>query len=194
MNYRLLKWMARHGVRRSNLRGSIVHRLLGNRLFSRELWVFTKHSVRTGWIIGAFAAANPFLGLQILLSIPFVVWLRGNLFVTVALILTTNPFTIGPFLAFAYWLGAQVTGGASTQDGEKIAAEFERLGLFGFISDAWNDWHLVSGLALTTLLGCMLIGAAVAGVGALVIEILWKDGGGGWARRRALRADQPEKT
>jgi uncharacterized protein (DUF2062 family) len=175
MNYRLLKWMARNGVRRSNLRGTIVHRVLGNRIFSRELWVFTKHSVRNGWIIGSFAAANPFLGLQIFVSIPFVVALRANLFVTIGLIFTTNPFTIGPFLAFAYWVGSILTGGASTADGEKIAAEFERLGALGFLKTAWNDWHLISGLAIATMLGCLLIGSVSAAVGAGLIHALWKE-------------------
>lgn len=186
MNYRLIKWLGRRGLRRSNLRGSWLHRVAGNRLFAPDLWRFNRHSVRNGWIIGAFAASNPFLGVQILAALPFAIWFRANLLVVVALVFVTNPLTIVPFLATAYSIAAPLTGGARTEDGGKLAAEFNRLGVMEIIA----DWHVVRGAVFTTLLGCLIIGSVAALVGALLIHFLWRDqvhrpGGrllGGWRR------------
>lgn len=170
MNYRILKYLNKKGVRKSTLKKSFLHRWTGGRISDPGLWSFTKSSVLKGWIIGCYAASNPFLGGQILLSLPFVFLTRANMFVVVALIFTTNPLTIGPFIYVAYVIGHALLGGGESTgpDAEKMA---EQLGNQGI----WETLSNPSGWMAEVILGCLTIATVTAVIGAACIQFFWKE-------------------
>jgi uncharacterized protein len=95
---------------RSKLRGTWLQRLLGERLFGRELWALRRETVARGWLVGCLVATTPLLGVQMLLGVPLALLTRSNLLVVIALIPTTNPLTAGVFYPFAFLVGCQVMG------------------------------------------------------------------------------------
>lgn len=170
MNYRLLKYLNKKGVRKSTLKKSFLHRWTGGRISQPGIWSFTKSSVLKGWVIGSYAACNPFLGGQILMSLPFVFLTRANMFVVLALIFTTNPLTIGPFIYAAYVIGHAMLGAhaGAGPDADKMA---EQLGSQGI----WESLSHPSGWIMEVMLGCLVIATATALIGGMAIQFFWKD-------------------
>ena len=80
MTFRFLRWMHRRGVSRSKLKGSLVHRWLGNSIFSKDLWAFRREPLARGWLIGSLVGSTPLLGLQLLMGLPAGLYFRANLF------------------------------------------------------------------------------------------------------------------
>lgn len=88
-----------------HLRGSLVHRLLGSRLFEPALWVPTRATLAMGVAIGAFFGMLPVVGLQILLSAVFCFFMRGNIAAAALATLVSNPFTAAGLLWMQVRLG-----------------------------------------------------------------------------------------
>jgi uncharacterized protein (DUF2062 family) len=110
MTLRFLRWLHRRGVSRQGLRDSWLHRVMGDCLFSKNLWTFQRETVARGWLIGSLVAATPLVGLQLLLGVPLAMFSRANLLVVVALVFTTNPLTAGVFYPFAFLVGCRALG------------------------------------------------------------------------------------
>jgi uncharacterized protein len=156
MTFRFLRWLHRRGVSRQRLRDSWLHRLIGDRLFSRDLWAFRREAVARGWLIGSLIAATPVPGVQLLLGVPLAVLSRANLLVAITLIFLTNPLTAGGFYPFAFLVGCQALGRPA--------------GDFHWTQGPW--WHAGGPLVV----GCALIGAMVSLSGYLLIRLLWREG------------------
>lgn len=155
MTFRFLRWLHRRGVSRSKLKGSLVHRWLGNGIFSKELWAFRREPVARGWLIGSLVGATPLLGLQLLMGLPSGIYFRGNLLVITALVLATNPLTVVVYFPFAFMVGCWCLG--------RPAGDFH-----------WDNaavWE--AGVPL--FLGCVVIGLVVGLTGFLLIRRFWKE-------------------
>jgi uncharacterized protein len=155
MTFRFLRWLHRRGVSRGRLRDSWLHRLMGKRLFSKELWAFRREAVARGWLIGSVVAATPLLGVQLALGVPLAIAGRGNLLVVIALIFVTNPLTAGVFYPFAFLVGCRALGRPA--------------GDFHWTQGPW--WHAGGPL----LLGCALIGLVVGMAGYSAIRLVWRE-------------------
>lgn len=170
MTFRFLRWLHRRGVSRGKLKGSILHRWLGDAIFVKELWSFKREAVARGWLIGSVVGATPLLGLQLVMGLPLGLLCRANLFIVVALIFSTNPFTAAFFYPFAFMVGCHVLG-RPIQD---------------FHWDNGAIWKAGGPL----FVGCAVIGILVGSIGYLLIRRFWKDRP--ILPLRPLRARQPE--
>ena len=151
----MLRWLHRRGVSRSKLKGSLVHRWLGNGIFSKDLWAFRREPVARGWLIGSLIGATPLLGLQLVMGLPTGIYFRGNLLVITALVFSTNPVTAVVFYPFAFMVGCLCLG--------RTPGDFH-----------WDNatvWKAGGPL----FLGCAVIGLLVGLTGFLLIRWLWKE-------------------
>ncbi|MBI5308495.1 MAG: DUF2062 domain-containing protein [Planctomycetes bacterium] len=79
--------------RQHHLHGTILHRVIGERLFDPHLWKPTNKSVSAGFAIGLFIALTPTIGVQIPLIILAALCMRVNIPVAIAASWITNPLT-----------------------------------------------------------------------------------------------------
>src|SRR5690606_1325777 len=102
------QYLLRVRPRQRHLRGSLVHRLLGSRLFEPSLWVPGRESLASGVAIGVFFGMLPLIGLQILLSAVLCYFMRANIAAAAFATLVSNPFTapglIWMQLKLGHWL------------------------------------------------------------------------------------------
>lgn len=102
------QYLLRIRPRQRQLRGSLVHRLLGSRLFEPSLWVPGRESLASGVAIGVFFGMLPLIGLQILLSAVLCYFMRANIAAAGFATLVSNPFTapglIWMQLKLGHWL------------------------------------------------------------------------------------------
>ena len=93
-----------------HLNGTILHRVIGERLFDSHLWKPTNKSVSAGFAIGVFIALTPTIGVQIPLIILSALFLRVNIPVALAASWVTNPLTAPVIYPLQYKLGLWLSG------------------------------------------------------------------------------------
>ncbi|MBI4221249.1 MAG: DUF2062 domain-containing protein [Planctomycetes bacterium] len=96
--------------RQHHLNGTILHRVIGDRLFDPRLWKPTQTSVSAGLAIGIFIALTPTIGVQIPLIILSALFLRVNIPVALAASWITNPLTAPVIYPLQYKLGLWLSG------------------------------------------------------------------------------------
>ncbi len=100
----------RHLPRRKHIKGTLVHRLFGDRLFDSELWHPTRQRFASGMALGAFFAMMPPLPFQMLGAGIIAYITRVNVPAAMAGTWISNPFTT-PFLVYLqYRLGCVMMG------------------------------------------------------------------------------------
>ena len=96
--------------RQHHLHGTILHRVIGERLFDPRLWKPTNKSVSAGFAIGIFIALTPTIGVQIPLIILAALCMRVNIPVALAASWITNPLTAPVIYPLQYRLGLWLSG------------------------------------------------------------------------------------
>ena len=100
-----LRWLPRF----KHVRGTWLHRRLGDRLFAQEIWHPDRQRFAGGAAVGGFFAMMPF-PFQ-MLAAAFIAWVtRVNLPAAVVATWVSNPFTIAFFLYGQYRIGAFLLG------------------------------------------------------------------------------------
>lgn len=143
--------------RKKKLHGTLVHRLLGNRLFDPGLWLPTRDTVAWGMVIGVFIGFMPFLGLQIVFSILLCFAFRVNVTAAVVATFISNPFTAGPIWYMQHKVGMLVIGTPSP-------AELE--GYTGFARN-WVSY------GKPIMFGAVITGAVAAVASYVLTLLLW---------------------
>ncbi len=99
----------RHLPRAKNIRGTWLHRRLGDRLFAPELWQPSRRRIAAGAALGAFFALIPapfqMLGAALLAYIT-----RVNIPIAIAATWISNPFTFAFFIYLQYRVGCLILG------------------------------------------------------------------------------------
>jgi uncharacterized protein (DUF2062 family) len=90
----------RHLPRPKHIRGTIVHRLFGERLFDSGLWHPSRTRFAAGMAVGAFFSMMPPLPIQMLGAAVIALITRVNVPAALAGTWISNPFT---FVVCAYW-------------------------------------------------------------------------------------------
>ena len=99
------RFLLRARLRRRHVHGTLLHRLLGERLFAPELWIPNADSAARGLALGTFVGFLPLPGLQMFFAVLLCYILRSNIAAAVLGTFFTNPFTT-PAIVFAqYKLG-----------------------------------------------------------------------------------------
>lgn len=96
--------------RQHHLHGTIVHRIIGERLFDPRLWKPRNKSVSAGFAVGVFIALTPTIGVQIPLIILAALFMRVNIPVALAASWVTNPLTAPAIYPMQYKLGLWLCG------------------------------------------------------------------------------------
>jgi uncharacterized protein (DUF2062 family) len=100
----------RHLPRRKHIKGTMVHRLFGDRLFDSELWHPTRQRFASGIALGAFFALMPPLPFQMLGAGIIAYITRVNVPAAMTGTWISNPFTT-PFIVYLqYRLGCFMMG------------------------------------------------------------------------------------
>lgn len=112
MNIRKLiaLWREKEARLKHSLRDTRMHRLLGERLFSHQIWQITKGDLANGFSLGLFIGFTPTIPFHMLLCAIGAIMLRVNLFAALAACWITNPLTAAPIYLSAHWLGRFLFG------------------------------------------------------------------------------------
>jgi uncharacterized protein len=92
------------------MRGTWLHRKLGDRLFSFEMWHPERFRFASGCAIGVFFSMMP-LPFQMLAASLIAYFLRANIPAAIACTWVSNPLTTPFFLLAQYELGSAILGG-----------------------------------------------------------------------------------
>ncbi len=99
----------RHLPRIKHMRGTWLHRKLGERLFSPEMWQPERARFASGCAIGVFFAMMP-LPIQMLAAALVAYLARANIPAAIATTWISNPLTTPIFLLAQYELGSLLIG------------------------------------------------------------------------------------
>lgn len=106
----MLNKFIHHMPRPETLRGSWLHRVLGERLFHQALWRPTRVQVAGGLALGVFIALTPTMGVQMLITAFAAFFLRLNIPVSLAACWITNPLSAPFIYGLQYELGLYLSG------------------------------------------------------------------------------------
>jgi uncharacterized protein (DUF2062 family) len=105
---RLGKYL-RHIPRPKHLRGTWLHRKLGDSLLDPALWHLERRKVAAGFAIGAFFSMIP-MPLQMIPTTMLSYFARVNIPAAIVAVWTSNPITTPPILYLQYRLGHALLG------------------------------------------------------------------------------------
>lgn len=158
---KIKKWLKQHLIKPERLRGEPIHRLLGDRLFDREIWHISRRSISGGLSLGLFIAFTPTIPAQMLLSAICAIWLRVNLPIAIAACWVTNPFTVIWIYFMEYRLGRAILGNLP---GIFAISDLENIGairrLFSHATYVWT--------------GGIIVGAAAALIAYIIVRVIWR--------------------
>lgn len=103
-------WHEKEARLKNSLRDTHIHRLLGERLFSHQIWQITKGDLANGISLGLFIGLTPTIPFHMFLSAIGAVMLRVNLFAAIIACWITNPLTAAPIYLAAHWVGRSLFG------------------------------------------------------------------------------------
>lgn len=124
-----------------------------------NLWVIRRRTVVPAFSLGLFVAYLPFPG-HIVLGAILAIVLRVNLPVAALSTLVSNPITIGPIFYTSYELGRQLLREAPIELDFELSIDW----IFGKFLDIWQP----------LMLGSILLGAIVALIGFVTLDLVWR--------------------
>lgn len=151
---RLRGWLKKL-PRRRHVRGSWLHRVLGDRVFSPELWRPGRHPVAAGVATGLFWAMMP-IPFQMVPAGITAFFLRFNVPAAITVVWITNPVTWPVILYWQYRLGCRLLG----QEVPPLDSV-----------DAMVT--LLAQVPLPLLLGCVICGVVIAPLSYVTSILLW---------------------
>jgi len=122
---RLMRFM----VRKKHVRGTWVHRVLGERIFAHDLWHLSRHGLAVGLAVGTFFGFVHLPGIQMLLAALLAYYLRGNIPVAVTSTWIVNPLIIPFVLWLQYDFGRWLLGMGGGWDAGLLAIYRESAGM-----------------------------------------------------------------
>lgn len=151
---RLRTWIKKV-PRQRHVRGTWLHRMLGDCLFAPGLWRPSGNKVAAGVATGLFWAMMP-IPFQMVPAGATAYFLRFNVPAAITLVWVTNPVTWPVILYWQYRLGAWLLGQKGPPDAQA-----------SLLSS-------LSGVPLPLLLGCLVCGAIIAPVSYIAAAVLWR--------------------
>lgn len=158
--YWLLRWMHRHRLSRSRLRGTWLHSRFGDRLLDRALWKPNRDSLARAWLVGFPITVIPFLPLQSVFACVLALFVRGNVLLCVALQFLSTPLTAPVHLPACYWVGEVARGRPPGAVWREVSAAPRSI----FTGDAVTSLYL----------GALIIGLVGGIAGYFIILKTWK--------------------
>ncbi len=125
------RYLLRVRPRQRHLHGSLIHRLLGARIFENALWVPTRETLAKGIAIGTFIGLLPLIGLQIITSVVICYFLRANIAAAVLATFLSNPFTAAGLLWMQVMLGHWLAPAFAAVDSTHYTGTAKYLATYG---------------------------------------------------------------
>lgn len=174
MRSRIRETLNRYLPRPRHLRGTVVHRVLGRRVFDRTLWTFSRSGVAGGLATGLFIAMTPTLGIQIVLAALAAYVLRVNVPAAVLACFVTNPVTAPIVYSLQYKLGVWVSGPPQGAD-DLAGSNYVLRNVARYARPLW--------------VGSLLSGLLAAAIGYAGVFFGWM-----WAQRVWVRIHPPHEA
>ncbi len=154
--------MHKQRLSRSRMRGTRVHRWLGDGVLSKELWKPTSGSLARAWLVGFPITIVPFLPAQSLFACIAAFMVRGNILLCIALQFLSTPLTAPVHLSSCYFVGEVVRGSSPAKVWNEAKAAPKKV--------------LLSAHAVTSLyLGAAILGIIGGVAGYAIILNTWND-------------------
>ena len=144
----------------------------GHLLHDPNLWSIRRRTVVPAFALGLFAAYLPFPGHMITAAL-LALALRVNIPVAVASVWACNPFTMGPMYYAAFEVGRLLLG----LEPQPFEFEMSFAWLFDSFVYIWQP----------LLLGSVLLGAFLALIGYVGLDLLWRASISDYLARRRAR-------
>lgn len=125
------RYLLRVRPRPRHLHGSLIHRMLGARMFEATLWVPTRETLAKGVAVGMFIGLLPLIGLQILVSVVLCYFLRANIAAAVLTTFISNPFTAAGLLWMQVKLGQWLAPAFAAVDSTHYDGTAKYLAIYG---------------------------------------------------------------
>lgn len=145
---RLTRYHLARFARRRHLKGGVLHKLFGERLFEKRLWKADKIPFALGMALGVAIGLLPTYWVQAIIAVFFAYLLRFNIPATVIGTLVTNPLTTPFIVGFQVKLGIWILGSPDPHNVEHARGLFKTILSHG-------PQYLV-GSAVTAVVGAIL--------------------------------------
>lgn len=166
------RFFRKFAVKRDSLKGRWWLAPFEHLLSDPNLWAIRRRTVVPAFALGLFAAYLPFPGhiiIGALLAIP----LRVNLPVAALTTLINNPVTFAPMFLAAYELGRQLLRLPTRE----VEFELSLAWLFDGFAYIWQP----------LMLGSILLGAILALVGFVTLDLIWRASIWDYLKKRRAR-------
>ncbi len=156
--------MARKFIKRfmpdvHSVRNHKILQIFGTLLHNPNLWHLNRYSVSRAFAVGLFMASMP-IPFQMLPAAFMAILIHANLPISVALVWVINPVTMPPFFYFCYKVGTWIL--QTPPQPFKFEISWDWL-----VQQLAHDWQ-------PFLLGCIVVGFALALVGYFGMRIFWR--------------------
>ena len=152
-------WFSKRIPDAKTLREHKYIRIFGPLLHQPKLWQLRRRSVARAMTVGLFCACLP-IPFQMVVAAALAIIYRANLPISVTLVWTSNPITIGPLMYCCYKVGAWLLNKPPHPMHFKL-------------SWAWLSASL-GHVAVPLLLGCLLVGLITGMTAQLITRFLWR--------------------
>ncbi|MDP5239944.1 DUF2062 domain-containing protein [Uliginosibacterium sp. 31-16] len=166
------KLIRHHLPHPDKLREHKVFALLGNTLLHPRLWHLNRHSAAGGIAVGLFCCLIPG-PLQMAGAALLCIFFRVNLPLALVGTWFSNPLTIAPLYAIAFFIGRFVTG----SDARFLSPPEINPHELGATLHAW--WLWMEALGKPLLIGLPLLALLLAGSSFFIVKYAWEF----WLRR-----------
>lgn len=155
--------MHKQRLSRSRMRGTRMHRWLGDGILSKSLWQPTRGSLARAWLVGFPITIVPFLPAQSIFACIAAFMVRGNILLCIALQFLSTPLTAPVHLSTCYFVGEVVRGASPAKVWKDAKSAPKKV--------------LLSAHAVTSLyLGAAIVGIIGGVAGYAIILKTWKEG------------------
>jgi len=155
----LKNFIRKYTPKKEKLREQKALSILGEHIYSPNLWHINRHSIAGAFAVGLFCAWVP-VPMQMLLAAVAALIFTVNLPVAVALVWITNPFTMPPMFYSAYWLGTKILN----HELRYIDFDLSLKWLATVLGQIWQPF----------LLGCLVIGGISSLIGYFAVKWIWR--------------------
>lgn len=125
----------------------------------QRIWGISRRAVVPAFALGLFVSWLPFPSHMLAAALTALAF-RINIPVATAVVWVSNPLTMAPMYYFAYQVGLTVLGTPARDFSFEISLDW----LTNTFVTIWQP----------LLLGCLILGAATAVIGYVVLDVVWR--------------------
>ncbi|OQX63657.1 MAG: hypothetical protein B5M56_02225 [Desulfococcus sp. 4484_241] len=154
-------WRQKEKQIKQRLRGSYIHKIIGDRLFTKRIWAKDKSALAGGLSLGLFVAFTPTMPFHMILCTIGSILLGVNMPIALIACWATNPLTAIPIYMSAYKLG------------HYLFIHYEIIGLIMPISSLTGHTGKLIEQSFYLWTGSLIFSAISALIGNVAVRLTW---------------------